>query len=156
MPTWAQLCVAELMRTWKKSWNSNVMIPYKRDFVTLKKSVINYLPRCSYHLLLLGPMPFFPSWHLSFLLTGSAPTYSPPTPLLSPHFHCTHYDVTIALFCREAEFKKSRRILLKIKGIAYMSNHIRFVKGKIYFHWQCNLITSSSQGHNKPERHGNN
>ena len=29
----------------------NVIIPYKRDFVTLNKSVINYLPRCSYHLL---------------------------------------------------------------------------------------------------------
>ena len=29
----------------------NVMIPYKRDFLTLNKSVINYLPRCSYHLL---------------------------------------------------------------------------------------------------------
>ena len=27
------------------------MIPYKRDFVTLNKSVINYLPRCSYYLL---------------------------------------------------------------------------------------------------------
>ena len=27
------------------------MIPYKRDFVTLNKSVINYLPKCSYHLL---------------------------------------------------------------------------------------------------------
>ena len=30
------------------------MIPYKRDFVTLNKSVINYLPRCSYHLLYMG------------------------------------------------------------------------------------------------------
>ena len=29
----------------------NVMIPYKRDFVTLNKAVINFLPRCSYHLL---------------------------------------------------------------------------------------------------------
>ena len=27
------------------------MIPYKRDFVTLNKSVINYQPSCSYHLL---------------------------------------------------------------------------------------------------------
>ena len=26
------------------------MIPYKRDFVTLIKAVINYLPRCSYHI----------------------------------------------------------------------------------------------------------
>ena len=25
--------------------------PFIRDFVTLNKSVINYLPRCSYHLL---------------------------------------------------------------------------------------------------------
>ena len=25
------------------------MIPYKRDFITLNKSVINYLQRCSYH-----------------------------------------------------------------------------------------------------------
>ena len=33
--------------------NENVMNndPFKRDFVTLNKSVINYLPRCSYHLL---------------------------------------------------------------------------------------------------------
>ena len=28
-----------------------LMSPYKRDFVTLNKAVINYLPRCSYHLL---------------------------------------------------------------------------------------------------------
>ena len=27
------------------------MIPYKRDFVTLYKGVINYLPRCTYNLL---------------------------------------------------------------------------------------------------------
>ena len=27
--------------------------PFIRDFVTLNKSVINYLPRCSYHLLYL-------------------------------------------------------------------------------------------------------
>ena len=27
------------------------MIPYKRDFVTLNKSVVNYLPRCLYHIL---------------------------------------------------------------------------------------------------------
>ena len=27
--------------------------PFKRDFVTLNKSVINYLPRCTYHLLYL-------------------------------------------------------------------------------------------------------
>ena len=33
--------------------NENVMNndPFIRDFVTLNKSVINYLPRCSYHLL---------------------------------------------------------------------------------------------------------
>ena len=36
----------------------NVMIPYKRDFVTLNKSVINYLPRCSYHLLYFDYFPF--------------------------------------------------------------------------------------------------
>ena len=50
-----------IMRRYKRNilqWNimynenvMNVMIPYKRDFVTLNKSVINYLPRCSYHLL---------------------------------------------------------------------------------------------------------
>ena len=27
------------------------MIPYKRDWVTLNKSFINYLTKCSYHLL---------------------------------------------------------------------------------------------------------
>ena len=27
------------------------MMPYKRDYVTLNKAVINYLPRCTYHLL---------------------------------------------------------------------------------------------------------
>ena len=72
-------------------------------------------------------MPFFPSRHLSFLLTGSAPTYSPPTPLLSPHFHCTHYDVTIALFCRRSKFKKAdvyysgkNGLLTEIKYLAAM------------------------------------
>ena len=35
------------------------MIPYKRDFVTLNKSVINYLPRCSYHLLYFAPGQWF-------------------------------------------------------------------------------------------------
>ena len=34
------------------------MIPYKRDFVTLNKAVINYLPRCSYHLLYMGGHTF--------------------------------------------------------------------------------------------------
>ena len=34
------------------------------------------------------------------LLTGSAPTYSLSTPLLSPNRNCTHYDVTNALLCR--------------------------------------------------------
>ena len=35
------------------TYNENVMNndPFIRDFVTLNKSVINYLPRCSYHLL---------------------------------------------------------------------------------------------------------
>ena len=37
------------------TYNENVMNndPFIRDFVTLNKSVMNYLPRCSYHLLYL-------------------------------------------------------------------------------------------------------
>ena len=50
---------------------------------------------------------FFPLRHPSFSLTGSAPTYSLSTPLLSPNRNCTHYDVTSSLFCRGAKEKKA-------------------------------------------------
>ena len=48
-----QLYVIEkyYVRCYVKLKCTNVMIPYKRDFETMNKSVINYLPRCSYHLL---------------------------------------------------------------------------------------------------------
>ena len=49
-----KMCSLENNLNWehnKSLKHTNVMIPYKRDFVALNKSVINYLTRCSYHLL---------------------------------------------------------------------------------------------------------
>ena len=45
------------------------MIHFKRDFVTLNKSVINYLPRCSYHLLYTSNSKFVSSRNINILLT---------------------------------------------------------------------------------------
>ena len=50
---------------------------------------------------------FFPFAPPSFLLTGNALTHSLSTPPQSPNCNCTHYDVTTALFCRKAKWKKA-------------------------------------------------
>ena len=59
-------------------------------------------------------MPFFPLRHPSLSFTGNAPTYYLFTPLLSPNRFCTHYDVTIALFCRRLIKKKKSLTTLSV------------------------------------------
>ena len=41
--------------------------PYKRDFLILNKSVINYLPRCTYHLLYSNPAGLQSSFYPAIL-----------------------------------------------------------------------------------------
>ena len=65
---------------------------------------------------ILGPMPFFPFRLPSILVTGRTPTNSSLTSLLSPNLNWTHYDVIAVYFCREANRKKSKHILLRERG----------------------------------------
>ena len=51
--------------------------PFIRDFVTLNKAVINYLPRCSYHLLYKTEKPKFLIISPTLLKNGERETLMP-------------------------------------------------------------------------------
>ena len=60
---------------------------------------------CPYFIL--GPMLFFPSPILSFLVTGMTLSFNRWTSLLSPKVACMHYDVTIVSLWRGLSNKKA-------------------------------------------------